>query len=78
MDARRLNTEEPFAIPLTDKWLLKFLAQHTLYMINYLCRIKTYSHSPSAKYDCVNHRSHFMRKHIFSLLIIFHYSGAEE
>lgn len=48
----------------------------TLDMINRLTHIKAdpHSHLPSA--IVFNLRGHFMRKLIFSLLIIFHYIGA--
>ncbi len=54
---------------------LKVCCQYTAYMINYRCCIKTHSrrHLPSTIVS--KQRNHFMRKLIFSLLIIFHYSG---
>lgn len=60
-----------FAISLADRNSIKFVAKSTLCMINYLWCIKTHSRSHLPSTIVFNHRNHFMRKLIFSLLIIF-------
>lgn len=54
------------------------VAKCTWNMMNCLCCGKTHLHSHLPSTIVLNHWNHFMRKLIFSLLIIFHYSVAEE